>query len=188
MGDGDRLVQVMIILLDNAIRHTPAGGEVVLRVGSSAGLDRASNRARDRGAATPEKVSPRIMCHISSSDSTGRKVHGPAIPAGRGSGSRLRWPSCAVITAGSMSIPLLAGAPRSPSGCRWPPTLILATILDTMVNHRWTGSNSDFESSSRARGRFRRSAWVRLERMTDPDPAWIRPKRMQNAGFAVSRR
>jgi signal transduction histidine kinase len=32
-GDGDRLVQVMIILLDNALRHTPPGGEVVLRVG-----------------------------------------------------------------------------------------------------------------------------------------------------------
>lgn len=32
-GDGDRLVQVMIILMDNAIRHTPAGAEIELRVG-----------------------------------------------------------------------------------------------------------------------------------------------------------
>lgn len=31
-GDGDRLVQVMIILLDNAIRHTPAGKEIALVV------------------------------------------------------------------------------------------------------------------------------------------------------------
>lgn len=32
-GDGDRLVQVMLILIDNALRHTPAGGSVELRVG-----------------------------------------------------------------------------------------------------------------------------------------------------------
>lgn len=33
IGDGDRLVQVMIILMDNAIRHTPADGTVELKVG-----------------------------------------------------------------------------------------------------------------------------------------------------------
>lgn len=33
IGDGDRLVQVMIILMDNAIRHTPADGAVELKVG-----------------------------------------------------------------------------------------------------------------------------------------------------------
>lgn len=32
-GDGDRLVQVMLILIDNALRHTPQGDSVVLRVG-----------------------------------------------------------------------------------------------------------------------------------------------------------
>ena len=31
-GDGDALVQVMLILLDNAIRHTPAGGRVCLTI------------------------------------------------------------------------------------------------------------------------------------------------------------
>lgn len=31
-GDGDRLVQVMIILLDNAVRYTPPDGRIVLRV------------------------------------------------------------------------------------------------------------------------------------------------------------
>jgi signal transduction histidine kinase len=31
-GDGDRLVQVMLILLDNALRHTSEGGSVELRV------------------------------------------------------------------------------------------------------------------------------------------------------------
>lgn len=32
-GDGDRLIQVMLILIDNALRHTAAGGSVELRVG-----------------------------------------------------------------------------------------------------------------------------------------------------------
>jgi signal transduction histidine kinase len=36
-GDGDRLVQVMIILGENAIRHTPAGGTVTLEVERIAG-------------------------------------------------------------------------------------------------------------------------------------------------------
>jgi two-component system, OmpR family, sensor kinase len=31
-GNGDQLVQVMLILLDNALRHTPEGGSVTLRV------------------------------------------------------------------------------------------------------------------------------------------------------------
>lgn len=31
-GDGDRLVQVMLILLDNALRHTPEGGTVALSI------------------------------------------------------------------------------------------------------------------------------------------------------------
>ncbi len=32
-GDGDSLVQVMLILLDNALRHTPAGNTVALSIG-----------------------------------------------------------------------------------------------------------------------------------------------------------
>jgi two-component system sensor histidine kinase BaeS len=31
-GDGDRLVQVMLILLDNALRHTPSDGKVTLSI------------------------------------------------------------------------------------------------------------------------------------------------------------
>lgn len=31
-GDGDRLVQVMLILIDNALRHTPKGGSVTLSI------------------------------------------------------------------------------------------------------------------------------------------------------------
>jgi signal transduction histidine kinase len=34
-GDGDRLVQVMLILLDNALRHTPEGGTVTLSISTA---------------------------------------------------------------------------------------------------------------------------------------------------------
>ncbi|HEV2073903.1 MAG TPA: ATP-binding protein [Thermomicrobiales bacterium] len=34
-GDGDRLVQVMLILLDNALRHTPPGGRVTLSISTA---------------------------------------------------------------------------------------------------------------------------------------------------------
>jgi len=33
IGDGDRLVQIMIILMDNAIRHTPPDGRIELKIG-----------------------------------------------------------------------------------------------------------------------------------------------------------
>ena len=35
-GDPDRLVQVVVILLDNALRHTPASGEIHVRVSVAA--------------------------------------------------------------------------------------------------------------------------------------------------------
>lgn len=47
MGDRDQLVQVLVILLDNAIRHTPSGGEI--RVATGIAGDAAFLRVTDSG-------------------------------------------------------------------------------------------------------------------------------------------
>ena len=57
MGDSDRLTQVMLILLDNALRHTPAGGTVSLTVAperqSQTGTAGATIEVRDTGEGIP---------------------------------------------------------------------------------------------------------------------------------------
>lgn len=40
VGDGDRLAQVFTNFLDNAVRHTPAGGQITIRSNIAAGLPR----------------------------------------------------------------------------------------------------------------------------------------------------
>ncbi len=59
VGDADRLRQLVRILVDNAIRHSPAGGEVVIRVrpeGRSASLQIA-----DQGPGVAAEDMPRIF-------------------------------------------------------------------------------------------------------------------------------
>ncbi|HEU0168157.1 MAG TPA: HAMP domain-containing sensor histidine kinase, partial [Chloroflexota bacterium] len=59
LGDEDRLLQVLLNLLDNAIKHTPAGGTIEL------GLDTADGQPRlwveDNGAGIPAEHLPRIF-------------------------------------------------------------------------------------------------------------------------------
>ena len=59
MADRERLMQIMHNLLDNAIRHTPAGGEVTV------GLDRAVDQVRlwvrDTGPGIPPEETARIF-------------------------------------------------------------------------------------------------------------------------------
>ena len=60
-GDGDRLVQVILILLDNALRHTPAEGRVEVRIDRALddeeGIDCARITVRDTGSGiAPEHV------------------------------------------------------------------------------------------------------------------------------------
>jgi len=58
-GDQDRLKQVLVNLISNAINYTPAGGEVVV------GLGKANNQARmtvsDNGAGIPAEDLPYIF-------------------------------------------------------------------------------------------------------------------------------
>jgi two-component system, OmpR family, sensor kinase len=64
-GDGDRLVQVMIILLDNAMRHTPSGGTIDLIIDASETDDGRQTSARiqvvDSGEGIPAKHLPHLF-------------------------------------------------------------------------------------------------------------------------------
>jgi two-component system phosphate regulon sensor histidine kinase PhoR len=63
LADGDRLRQVLINLVDNAVKYTPAGGEVVVRVGP-AGAPRPSATVEiavvDTGLGIPAQDLPRL--------------------------------------------------------------------------------------------------------------------------------
>jgi len=59
MGDGDRLAQVFTNLLDNAVKHTPAGGQVRLHCESAAGW--VSIHVDDNGEGIPEEDLSRIF-------------------------------------------------------------------------------------------------------------------------------
>jgi signal transduction histidine kinase len=64
-GDGDRLVQVMIILLDNAVRHTPPGGTVDLIIDAADAMDGKLLCARiqvvDSGEGIPQEHVPHLF-------------------------------------------------------------------------------------------------------------------------------
>ncbi len=69
--DRDRVLQVASILLDNAVKYTPEGGSVAVKLREEDGPGRRS-RSRTRGSA-----SRRISCRSSSSASTGQILPGP---------------------------------------------------------------------------------------------------------------
>ena len=58
-GDGDRLAQVLLNLVDNALKHTPAGGQVTVSVHAQGGW--AEVRVQDTGEGIPPEVLPRIV-------------------------------------------------------------------------------------------------------------------------------
>ncbi len=59
LGDRDRLEQVMVNLLDNAIKYTPSGGQISVAVSNSDGEVRVD--VKDTGIGIPEKDMPRIF-------------------------------------------------------------------------------------------------------------------------------
>ncbi len=78
-GDRSRLKQVVVNLLDNAIKYTPEGGAVTLRVAAAAGL--AVLEVVDTGAGIPPEDLPRIFHRFFRADRT-RAQH----PEGAGLG------------------------------------------------------------------------------------------------------
>ncbi|HYL41204.1 MAG TPA: HAMP domain-containing sensor histidine kinase, partial [Candidatus Binatus sp.] len=59
IGDGTRLRQLVTVLLDNAIRHSPSGGEVRLTVRSGGGI--VSLAVEDRGPGIRDEDLPRLF-------------------------------------------------------------------------------------------------------------------------------
>jgi two-component system, OmpR family, sensor kinase len=58
-GDGDRLKQLILILLDNAIRYTPANGHIVLALRRDAAMALVS--VRDSGVGIPPEDLPHVF-------------------------------------------------------------------------------------------------------------------------------
>ncbi len=63
-GDGDRLVQVIIILLENAIRHTPATGSISLTIDSSPATEDEPTCAQIIVHDTGEGISANHLPHL----------------------------------------------------------------------------------------------------------------------------
>ena len=107
-GDPARLRQLVMILVDNAIRHTPSGGHVMVAVRSDA--TGATLTVDDDGPG----IRPEDLPHVFE-----RFYRAPGAPGGgTGLGSRSRTGSSRGTAAGSPSpIDRAAGRP-SPSACR----------------------------------------------------------------------
>ena len=80
IGDGDRLVQVFTNLIDNAIKHTPDGGVVVLRAGVSQGW--VSIHIDDTGPGIPAEDLSRIFERFYQVDKARRGGQGRGVGLG----------------------------------------------------------------------------------------------------------
>ena len=73
-GDPDRLEQLLTNLVSNAIKHSPAGGEVEIFSGHAKGMVRIE--VRDRGAGVPEAFRARIFGKFAMADASDSRVKG----------------------------------------------------------------------------------------------------------------
>jgi signal transduction histidine kinase/ActR/RegA family two-component response regulator len=74
MGDQDRLIQVFTNLISNAIKFSPAGGEVSVALEVASGL--AQVRVRDRGPGIPPEFQGRIFGKFQQAESSASRRHG----------------------------------------------------------------------------------------------------------------
>lgn len=74
MGDADRLAQVLRNLLGNALRHTPAGGRVTVRVETSAGQTRIE--VADTGAGITAEDLPHVFDRFYRGDKSRARASG----------------------------------------------------------------------------------------------------------------
>ena len=91
LGDAGRLVQLLLVLLDNAFRHSPAGGRVTVGVAPGPGGGSVLATVDDEGPGVPDAERERIFEPFA-------RLPGVAPAGGRGgAGSASRshgaWPS-----------------------------------------------------------------------------------------------
>jgi signal transduction histidine kinase len=72
-ADPARVEQIILILLDNAVRHTPAGGKITLAVGCDATAGTLS--VRDTGSGIPPDAQPFVFDRFYQADAS-REGHG----------------------------------------------------------------------------------------------------------------
>jgi nitrogen-specific signal transduction histidine kinase len=74
MGDQDRLIQVFTNLISNAIKFSPAGGEVTVRLDVTSGVARVS--VRDRGPGIPPEFQGRLFGKFQQAETSASRRHG----------------------------------------------------------------------------------------------------------------
>jgi len=79
LGDGDRLAQVFTNLVDNALKFTPAGGQVVIH--ANQGENKAEITVSDTGIGIPSEALPSIFDRFYQADSSrrGGEKHGAGL-------------------------------------------------------------------------------------------------------------
>lgn len=73
-GDYDRLMQVMVNLLSNAIRYSPPGKNITIEINKEEGMTRVS--VKDQGEGIPEEFTARIFQKFSQADSSSSRSKG----------------------------------------------------------------------------------------------------------------
>lgn len=74
MADSDRLVQVLMNLISNAVKFSPADGEVTVRVAAAGGTVRMS--VQDQGPGIPESFKPHVFEKFAQADGSDTRRRG----------------------------------------------------------------------------------------------------------------
>ncbi|WP_338066771.1 sensor histidine kinase, partial [Mycolicibacterium houstonense] len=75
-ADPHRLAQILGNLLDNALRHTPAGGQVTIEAGMSADSDTVELTVTDTGEGIPAEHLPHVFERFYRADTARDRDHG----------------------------------------------------------------------------------------------------------------
>ncbi len=77
-ADGPKIRQVLLNLVGNAIKFTPAGGRITIAAGQSPSRDTAIVRVTDTGPGIPLEIQPLIFERFHQGDTSNTRLHGGA--------------------------------------------------------------------------------------------------------------